>query len=209
MSTFSPQECLPVLFTSTREFPRAGWSETGQSGNAGQQIRINEAVTCDQYVLQFPWRHFFSLLTFTVICSYFPWVFVIFPSGWNWKAGVRRPLRRQRGLCRCCAAIFQEHQRPFECCTSPRALYSHEQTSAVQWVNPVHKHWWVFSFYRTASLTPPTSLRTVSTSASGDTLTWLKLCGITWWVWQDEQPEGSSVVRGGNGFSHVSVSWID
>lgn len=73
--------------------------------------------------------------------------------------------------------------------------------------DPVHKHWLVFSFYRTASLTPPTSLRTASTSVSGDTLTWLQLCGITWWVWQDEQLEGSSVVQGGNGFSHVSVSW--
>lgn len=38
-----------------------------------------------------------------------------------------------------------------------------------------------------ANLTPPTSLWTVSTSVNGDTLTWLLPCGITWWVWQEQE----------------------
>lgn len=35
ISPLAPQVCLPVLLVSRREFPRAGWNKTDQSGTAG------------------------------------------------------------------------------------------------------------------------------------------------------------------------------
>lgn len=125
---------------------------------------------------------------------FFQWEFVIFLEGWNWKIGVRRPLWWQRGLCCGRSAIFEEHHRSFKCCKptmlpwTSTALYVWANTNfwtlktLCQCTQPLCTLYYLFS--RIANLTPAFSLWTVSTSVNGDMLTWLQLCGITWWDWQ-------------------------